>query len=458
MAAPAVSAPVRLVRGLNCPSCGAGIELHAGGHARNVVCGHCHSVLDAGDPNLAVLQKFEAAAHIEPAIPLGTRGTLHGAAWEVVGFQVRAIHADGEEYAWREYLLFNPYRGFRYLTEYDGHWNDVVAIHTLPSVQEGARPVARLRVGEPGRSEEFRHFQTAEARTTYVLGEFPWQVRVGDVVRARDFVAPPRMLSDESTAEETTWSLGSYVPGSVIWKAFGLDGRPPYTVGVFANQPNPLFARARGVWRLARIFVVVLAALGIARCATARNEEVFARQYTFDPVRGDSGAFVTAPFALAGRTSNVALELESDVDNRAIFLDLGLVNDETGEVRDVGRELAYFHGVEDGESWREGSENARVVLPRVPAGRYYLRVRPEVDASQVSAFGTPSPIRYTVRVRRDVPRPGYWLFALGALLLPTLVPVMRSWSFEQQRWQQSDHASSSGTSGDDDDDSGGDDE
>ena len=26
-------------------------------------------------------------------------------------------------YDWYEYLLYNPYNGFRYLTEYQGHWS-----------------------------------------------------------------------------------------------------------------------------------------------------------------------------------------------------------------------------------------------------------------------------------------------------------------------------------------------
>jgi len=36
--------------------------------------------------------------------------------WEVIGFQVRTIRVQGIDYSWGEYLLFNPYEGFRYLT------------------------------------------------------------------------------------------------------------------------------------------------------------------------------------------------------------------------------------------------------------------------------------------------------------------------------------------------------
>ena len=52
----------------------------------------------------------------------------------------------------------------------------------------------------------------------FVLGEFPWQIRVGDTTTGSDYVAPPLMLSAEVDADkEVTWSLGRYVGGDEIW-------------------------------------------------------------------------------------------------------------------------------------------------------------------------------------------------------------------------------------------------
>src|ERR1019366_2069224 len=107
-----------------------------------------------------------------PLIPLGTRGTIRGTAYEAVGFQRRTIHVDGVPYSWHEYVLFNPHKGFRYLTEYNGHWNDV----SPPTVSY--------------LGETYRHFQTAKAATSFVLGEFPWQVRVGESSDVSDYVSP----------------------------------------------------------------------------------------------------------------------------------------------------------------------------------------------------------------------------------------------------------------------------
>ena len=114
------------VKALNCPQCGAAITLRSFQQAVTVVCENCHSILDAKDPTLKILQQFQAiTGELKPLIPLGTRGKLRGTDYEVIGFQRRSIESDGVRYDWHEYLLFNPYKGFRYLSEYQGHWNDI---------------------------------------------------------------------------------------------------------------------------------------------------------------------------------------------------------------------------------------------------------------------------------------------------------------------------------------------
>src|ERR1700730_6137793 len=100
------------VSGLQCPGCGGPLTLNAAGHSLSVGCPQCHSILDAKNPNLQVLQKFEAKQQIKPLIPLGTRGKLHGAEYEVIGFQVRETDTEDVPDSWAEYLLYNRFKGF----------------------------------------------------------------------------------------------------------------------------------------------------------------------------------------------------------------------------------------------------------------------------------------------------------------------------------------------------------
>jgi hypothetical protein len=97
------------VKALNCPQCGGAITLRSFQQAVTVVCENCHSILDAKDPTLKILQQFQAiTGELKPLIPLGTRGKLRGTDYEVIGFQRRSIESDGVRYDWHEYLLFNP--------------------------------------------------------------------------------------------------------------------------------------------------------------------------------------------------------------------------------------------------------------------------------------------------------------------------------------------------------------
>ena len=391
------------VRSLNCPGCGAAITLRSLSQAVTVICDHCHSILDAQDPRLTILQKFKAAVDEDPPlIPLGTRGKIRGTDYEAVGFQRRTIHVDGVPYSWHEYVLFNPYKGFRYLTEYNGHWNDTSILRSLPTLNNDVSPATVSYLGET-----YKHFQTAKAGTSFVLGEFPWQVRVGESSDVSDYVSPPRVISSERTGKEVTWSMGEYISGHDIWKAFGLQGEPPERIGVYENQPSPLSADTNAIWVAFGGFMLVLVVMMILFWSFARSEQVVEGNYAFNTNERGEASFVTDVFQLKGHTSDLELKTTADVNNNWIYLNYALVNQDTGQAYDFGREVSYYSGYDEDGSWSEGSHADSVVIPSVPPGNYYLRVEPESD------FGHGT-ISYSISAKRDVPQASflglaYWL-------------------------------------------------
>lgn len=414
---------------LNCPNCGGTVTVRMPGETVNAVCQHCQSVLDTNSPKLLVLQSFRDAVTVQPRIPLGSTGRMHGAEWTVLGFQQVTMKVEGITYSWREYLLHAPERGFRYLTEYAGHWNDVVPLKDAPQVTGR---------GQQGRVQHrglwFRHFQRASAETSFVLGEFPWQVRVGDRMQSDDYVHPPLLLSREQTRDEVTWSVGEYVPPQRIWEAFRLEGTPPQPRGVFANQPSPHTAMAP-MWYACLAFA---AALLVLLVVSSRSTRVYAGWGTYvDVDPAEQNVLVSEPFTITGRPSRLEVKVKTDVSNGYAYFDMTLVDEGTGRTREFDAETSYYSGYDGSTRWSEGSPRDRVSVPRVPPGRYRLVVAPQASTD----------MRYSLRAVHGGPVLSLYLLGLLALLVPPVVRMLMGASFEHSRWMESDYPP---TSGDDD--------
>jgi hypothetical protein len=410
------------------------------------VCIQCCTIIDASTPELKILQQFDERMRVAPIIPLGTRGKFRGTLYEVIGFQVRTIYVDGTAYSWHEYLLFNPYAGFRYLTQYDGHWNDVETVHGLPMFTAAGGRKAVHYLGQT-----YKHFQNATAETTFVMGEFPWAVRVGEQNTVDDYIAPPFSLSSEMTGSEINWSRGVYVAGAEIWQAFQLKGAPPPAVGVYSNQPSPHGAKVRQAWSMCLKLSLLWAALLAFFVFSASNREVYRHTYHFAQNSPGEHSFVTEPFTLEG-SGNVEVELRTDLANNWAYFNLALLREDGSHGYDFGREVSYYSGSDSDGSWSEGKAKDSVVLPRVEAGRYYLRVEPEMDPQASAQAASGMTMNYELVVRRDVPTSWLFWLALPFLIIPPILTSIRAASFEAQRWAESDYGTASGSasSGDDD--------
>jgi predicted RNA-binding Zn-ribbon protein involved in translation (DUF1610 family) len=409
---------------LNCPNCGGTVTIRLPGETVNAVCQYCQSVLDASSPRLQVLQRFEDRVAVRPLIPLGSTGRMHGAEWTVLGFQQRGIRVEGVSYSWREYLLHAPERGFRYLTEYAGHWNDVVPLKEAPQVTGSGRQ-ARAK----HRGAWFQHFQRANAETSFVLGEFPWQVRVGDHAQSDDYVHPPLLLSREQTHDEVSWSLGEYVPPQRIWEAFGLPGNPPEPRGVFANQPSPHAGVITPLWYACLAFAAALLVLLLVSAQSTR--QVYAGNGTVAATDSvGRNVLVTEPFTITGRPSRLRVKVETDVSNAYAYFDMTLVDEGTGRTRDFDAETSYYYGYDDGPRWSEGSPRDGVSVPRVAPGRYRLVVAPQASTD----------VRYSIRAVHGGPAMSLYLLGLLALLVPPVVRGLMGATFEHSRWMESDYA------------------
>lgn len=403
----------------NCTNCGASIPLRALGHTVTVACASCGSIIDVTNENLQVINTVEHRKRIKPLIPLGRRGKLFGDTWEVIGFMERS---DGSgEYKWQEYLLFNPYKGFRWLTVADGHWNFVRTTKERP-----------LRHGQSAwfRAGTYKLFHKGTGKVTYVIGEFYWRVKVDDAVAVEDYINPPYILSLERDAQEINWSAGEYLEPEVVKSAFKLDKAMPARSGIAPNQPSALVAQTPGILKLAGFFILVAILIQAATFAISRNQVVFQGSGVYDPAeRGKTQ--VTPSFDLAGAMSNVGIRFNSPVNNNWLSLEGSLINEETGAEYDFDQGVEFYSGHDSDGYWSEGDQRSMRVLSLVPGGRYHV-------VFQVSGPPELRSQEYNLSIRRGVVT---WSNFWWSLVLLALFPAFvwwRSHQFEVARWSQSD--------------------
>lgn len=424
-----------------CGGCGAPVEKHLAA-TEVVACGFCGTVSDVTKGQGELVQRNELNLKaIKPTLPLGATGTFRGVAYEIVGFLRRAIVVEGVTYEWLEYLLHNNEQGYAWITEYDGHFNYVKDAAEVP--KKGSAWSGKMRVNYLGRP--FTHFQHAEAKVSALAGEFYWRVKLGDVAVTDDYISPPLMLSAEKTGNELTWSLGEYVTGAEIWKAFKLEGRPPTPIGIAANQPSPHTGQPGRYWKLFGILLLValLAQLGFSALNFAQDPST---KVPYRVTMGKASRTVSPVFKVGGTLPQpITLRVDSTAQKSWVILNMQLVEADTGRAYGMRRQLGFTRvgGTDD------FSPNDVVEIPNVEPGRYTLAI--DATAGPPPGNDWPGDITGTVEVQNaPMDWANFWVLAIFLLLWP-IAATWRTLSFESKRWAESDYGSALSSGSEEDD-------
>ncbi|PVY57559.1 MULTISPECIES: DUF4178 domain-containing protein [unclassified Simplicispira] len=224
-------------RQFNCPHCGAPVQVQLAS-TKSITCGSCASIIDLGSGVGGELRSAEQDEPVRPIIPLGSKGQLQGVQWQVVGFQHRMGQepGDDEQFGWSEYLLYNQKRGFAFLVDAEDGWSMVRPTTGAPQVGSTGRTATYM-----GTTYQLKY--SYEAETTYVLGEFYWQVERGQKTSNRDYASAKGLLSMEQSKNELTWSAGDKLASDTVVKAFKLDDKKDL---LQRDDPGP-FVAAKGL-------------------------------------------------------------------------------------------------------------------------------------------------------------------------------------------------------------------
>ena len=441
-------------RAITCPSCGGSIEIKAAGYTVNVGCQYCGSVLDVANPDVRLISEFQMAMR-KLELPLGSRGALGGIEWEVIGYLERS----DDESNWHEYLLFNPYGGYRWLIRGEGYWSLGTALPEQPANAFGD--------AVSWRGQRFSlDYAGAPTRTDYVLGEFYWRVQTGDTVQASLYEgSETTALSCEKSADETNWTYTEDLPGGAIEQAFrSADGSPLQFTGGPAQTPSPaaprqLYSqtagqatqRPPGEWgKLFKLAFGTLAACLVIMFVFGMGSTV-AKQQIEVALDGPAKTFTigTVKATRAWQPITVTAKSVEQFDNKWIDLDYTLVNQATQEAIPGYGVVERYSGTDSDGSWSEGSYTGKAKFAGVPSGVYDF----QVEASMHSWATSTSSANYntwnsggrTYKIDIEAATGGvFWgnLVVIALLLLgPVIFLFFRSLS-SGGRW----------TSGDSDDD------
>ena len=408
---------------IRCPNCDAALEVPGGREVETKVCEYCGAQNDLTGAAAVVMgvnpQDYDPGFMFE----IAQAGEFLGDRYEVSG---RMLYQDEEGYLAHEYVLFNPERGYLWLAEENGHY-----LLNQPTKEAPAYDPFRMipKQAVKAGSKVYRFYEAGRTRLVYVDGSLPWLATSGELHYYADLTAPPELFQVESDGKEVEYFRGTYMTPEAVWAAFSAPPPVPRAYGVHPAQPFARGAVATMLMWLGGLFALVNLAL-LMWSVTQDGKDVFEARFAESQYAKET---MSEPFRV-GQGSVMSMEIRAPrLSNSWIALNVALVNSKMEVVEELEGDISYYHGVEGGESWTEGSTSNITYYKSPKPGSYRLLFKASCGSGNV---GPCRGERLTVRVRQGVVLSRYFLAAFIISLLFPLFEIMRKRMFETRRWAE----------------------
>jgi hypothetical protein len=408
-------------RQIKCTNCNGPLEIVSGRTVETQVCEYCGAQLDLTDAQHRVLginpQDFDPQFGFE----IGQSGTFEGSSYEVCG---RMLYRDDEGYPTREYLLFNPDKGYLWLAEENNHF-----VLNRPTQEAPTRSPFRLAAKTPLRigKTTFRFYESGQSTLVYVDGAVPWQAYSGDTQQYSDLIAPPEIFCVEASGEELEYFRGTYLESAEVWRAFGQEGTPPRTYGVHPAQPFRRGAVTKIL--IAAGAIAALANLALLIWSLTVSGRVVMRQTI--PAQQYLQATMSEPFII-GDGALMALSVYAPLANSWISLEALMIDEKENIAAEMDSDVSYYSGFEGGEHWSEGDKERTRYFRAPKPGRYRLALKAAAGSGNVKGPPRGEALQVTLSQGGILSR--YFAVALGVTLLFPFFAVLRRYLFEKRRW------------------------
>ncbi|CAA9196883.1 DUF4178 domain-containing protein [Flavobacterium collinsii] len=404
---------------IHCYDCNIETELQVGFDVVNFVCPNCQS-LYARDKEGMFRKKTQYKTTINDfPLAIGDVGFLKGSEYKVTGILVKKVHPD---YRWTEFILQNHKNEFVYLSLSQGHW---ILLTQMEEVFEVKKHPLILEHNK----EDYNIFEYSDAAIINAQGFFDFELPQNRNIHLVEYIRPPYMISVERMNGVETAFYGEYIKKGEIKKAFKKITLP-YQSGTNMVQPYGFDLRNTGIIFCFIALLIITANWYIYKDQFEQN--VFSKSIKFTEF--DNKEVTSDAFILNGGSAPLTIKVSTDVDNSWANLNVALVNEVTNDEIYANKDIEYYHGYTDGESWTEGNNSEEFNICGVKAGKYHLLITPMKAPEDVIN----SEMRVNV-VWNEPSSRNVWMVVIGMIIIYLIIWFF-NYNFEKGRWADSSYS------------------
>lgn len=347
------------------------------------------------------------------AFSVGQKADFKNETYTIIGLLIKRFDAVTR---WAEYVLQNDKGEFLYLSESSGNFILLEQIEFEKKVGNHPLTIDYL-------DKTFDRYDYTYPKLDYASGYFDYNIL--DKIELIEYINPPYIVSFEKFGKEQTAFYGKHISRSAIKSAFKSSAIPSKSeIGM--AQPFPINVR-----NLVMIFCSVAILILVSHWFLNKDrtqQEVLNTSIPFENYT--SKDFVSPSFELKGSSAPLQISVSSNVNNSWANVQIALVNEKTNEEVYASKDIEYYHGYTDGESWTEGSTAEDFNICGVGAGKYHLTITPLKAAEDYS--------NSLINISATWNKPSLRNFYMTLIFMVVFVIIVYYISkyFEEKRWSE----------------------
>ncbi|GAA4077544.1 hypothetical protein GCM10022389_24340 [Flavobacterium cheonanense] len=347
------------------------------------------------------------------AFSVGQKADFKNETYTIIGLLIKRFDAVTR---WAEYVLQNEKGEFLYLSESSGNFILLEQIEFEKKVGNHPLTIDYL-------DKTFDRYDYTYPKLDYASGYFDYNIL--DKIELIEYINPPYIVSFEKFGKEQTAFYGKHISRSAIKSAFKSSAIPSKSeIGM--AQPFPINVR-----NLVMIFCSVAILILVSHWFLNKDrtqQEVLNTSIPFENYT--SKDFVSPSFELKGSSAPLQISVSSNVNNSWANVQIALVNEKTNEEVYASKDIEYYHGYTDGESWTEGSTAEDFNICGVGAGKYHLTITPLKAAEDYS--------NSLINISATWNKPSLRNFYMTLIFMVVFVIIVYYISkyFEEKRWSE----------------------